>query len=96
MKSGIKIGILLLLVSGFVFVSYDKSFNNIKLMSDDDYKDYEQQTPSPEALRELDRINKKLNVNIDNLADPETRRISQMARDFVIEENLNQDVIKWQ
>lgn len=40
MKVSITIGVLMLmLASGFVFLSYDRSDSDIKLMSDDDYID---------------------------------------------------------
>lgn len=32
---------MLLLASGFIFVSYDRADDGVILMSDDDYKDYE-------------------------------------------------------
>lgn len=46
-------------------------------------------------LMELDRVNKLLGVDPDDLADPRSRSVSQQARDFVIKERIDEGVNKW-
>lgn len=54
MDSKITIGIfMLLLASGFIFISYDKADDGVKLMSEDDYEEIEYDL-TEEDIREME------------------------------------------